>query len=123
MSVVTLLISLFVVQPLLEYWVQRAMHIYNVQWHAAHYRQYGRGKYWSYRGSRATRLFVLLLIYVRWNTTALMVLKYELAHIIVHRMPGLRHWHRHHFLHHTNPSVNFGVSAMWPDRLFGTLVP
>jgi len=123
MSVVNLLISLFVVQPLLEYWVHRAVHVLNVQWHRVHHRSYRRGTYWSYRGRRTVRLAVLLLAYVGWYTAALMVLKYELAHIMVHRMPRLRYWHRHHFLHHTNPDVNFGFSAMWPDRLFGTLSP
>jgi sterol desaturase/sphingolipid hydroxylase (fatty acid hydroxylase superfamily) len=64
---------------------------------------------------------VLLLAGVRCYVAAIAVLKHELTHIAVHRMPGLRYLHRHHFLHHRNPECNFSFSAVWPDRLFGTL--
>ena len=121
MQLLTLLISLFIVQPVVEYWLHRAVHWIKLEYHSSHHTSWSFGRYWSYRGDWACRVLILLLGCAGWYVAALALLKYEITHTAAHRMPGLRYLHRHHFLHHRNPIVNFSFSVIWPDRLFGTL--
>jgi sterol desaturase/sphingolipid hydroxylase (fatty acid hydroxylase superfamily) len=121
MHMLTLLISLFLVQPVVEYWLHRLVHDLLLQYHVDHHRNWSQGKYWNYVGDRAARGAVLCLALIGWYTAAFMLLKYEIMHTVVHRWPGFKRMHRHHFLHHRNPSCNYSFSAIWPDRLFGTL--
>jgi hypothetical protein len=121
MHLLTLLISLFVVQPVVEYWLHRLVHYLLVEYHIDHHRNWGNGKYWDYNGDWAVRCVVAYFAILGWYTAALMLLKYEIMHTVVHRWPGFKRMHRHHFLHHHNKSCNYSFSAIWPDRIFGTL--
>ena len=121
MHLLTLLTSLFLVQPVAEYWLHRLVHSLLLQYHVDHHRMWSRGKYWDYIGDRAVRGAVLCLALLGWYTAAIMLLKYEITHTMVHRLPSSTRLHRHHFLHHRNQSCNYSFSAIWPDRLFGTL--
>ena len=121
MHVLTLLISLFVVQPLAEYGLHRLVHRLYVNYHIDHHTSWSFGTYWAYRGDWIVRGTVLTMALLQWYTAALLLLKYEVIHTLVHRLPGFRVLHRHHFLHHRDPTCNFSFSATWPDRLFGTL--
>ena len=123
MHVLTLLISLVIVQPLLEYWIHRVVHVLDLEFHIDHHRHYSRVAYWRYRGNSCVWVISIVLGLIGWYTAALMVLRYEIVHIAAHRVPSLRPLHRHHFAHHRNHNVNFGVSAIWPDRLFRTIEP
>lgn len=120
MHLLTLLTSLFVAQPLVEYWLHRLVHRVYLNYHMHHHRRWSGGMYWSYAGDWAVRGCVVVLVLVGWHVAALMLLKYELTHLVAHVYPGL-YLHRHHFLHHRDPTCNFSFSAIWPDRLFGTL--
>ena len=51
---------------------------------------------------------------------------YDLAHLAAHGLipfPFRRALVRHHARHHANQACNFGVSAPWIERLFGTRAP
>lgn len=121
MHFITLLTSLFVVQPLVEYWLHRLVHCGKLHYHIDHHRHWSKGKYWSYSGDWNARGAVVVLVFMGWYTAALMLLKYELTHMAAHSFPGLRYLHRHHFMHHRDVTCNFSFSAVWPDKLFGTL--
>ena len=121
MGVPALLMSLFIVQPLAEYWLHRAAHRMQLAYHVSHHTRNSRGRYWGYKGDAVCRLFVVVLVWYGQYTAALALIKYEITHIMVHRIPSLRYLHRHHFIHHRNPDVNYSFGATWPDRLFGTL--
>ena len=121
MQLITLLTSLFIAQPLVEYWLHRVVHRVHMHYHAHHHRHWSGGRYWSYAGDWAARGCIVVLVLVGWHVAALMLLKYELAHLAAHVYPGFRYLHRHHFLHHRDATCNFSFSAIWPDRLFGTL--
>ena len=121
MHFITLLTSLFVVQPLVEYWLHRLVHCGQLHYHIDHHLHWSKGKYWSYTGDWAARGAVVVLAFMGWYTAALMLLKYELTHMAAHSFPGLRYLHRHHFMHHRDATCNFSFSAVWPDKLFGTL--
>ena len=121
MYVLTLLTSLFAVQPVVEYWLHRLVHRVQLYCHISHHLCWSRGKYWLYAGDWTVRGGVIVLVLAGWYTAALMLLKYELMHCCAHTCPGFRYLHRHHFLHHRDPTCNFSFSAIWPDRLFGTL--
>lgn len=121
MHLLALLTSLFIVQPLVEYWLHRLVHKVHLFYHVSHHVCWSGGKYWSYAGDWAARGGVVALALAGWHTAALMLLKYELTHLSAHIHPGFRYLHRHHFLHHRDTTCNFSFSAIWPDRLFGTL--
>lgn len=120
MHLLMLLFLLFVIQPLIEYWLHRLVHRVHLTYHAEHHRHWSGGKYWRYTGDWAARAAIAACALAGWHTTALMLLKYELVHSAIHIYPGFRYLHRHHFLHHRNADCNFTFSAIWPDRLFGT---
>lgn len=42
---------------------------------------------------------------------------HQLSHDLPELVPGIA---RHHGVHHMAPGKNHGVSASWPDRVFGT---
>ena len=121
MFVAHAMISLFVLQPVVEYALHRFLHTTCERWHMQHHQKFTHGVYWSYSSHKFMCIVILTLCCFRWYILACMLMKYEIAHLASHRLPWLRHWHRHHFLHHRMPNVNFGFSAMWPDRIFGTL--
>jgi len=116
-------ISLFVLQPVLEYGVHRALHSLHERWHIGHHLTFVRGTYWLYQSHKAIWLTAAVLLCARRYILAGMLIKHEIAHWASHRLPWLKHMHRHHFLHHRMPDKNFGFSAIWPDRIFGTLSP
>jgi len=120
MWLITVLISLFAVQPLLEYGLHRFVHHIALMYHTDHHRKWSGGTYWSYEGDWNVYLLVALAVLLRWHIAALMLLKYEIAHVVAHACPG-SYLHRHHFIHHRKPQCNYSFSAIWPDRLFGTL--
>jgi len=121
MDIWTLLISLFIVQPVLEYWAHRLTHILQLRYHLDHHHNWSHGKFWLYTGDWYGRVLVGIFVLLGWHIAALMLAKEEVMHTLAHRYPGFRYLHRHHFLHHRNPACNFSFSAVWPDRLFGTL--
>ena len=121
MQLLLLLISLFFLQPIAEYWLHRFVHWIKLGYHASHHVGNSQGRYWQYEGDDLCRVLILVLALFEWYTAALALLKYEVMHTAAHRVPGLRYLHRHHFIHHRNAKVNFSFSAVWPDRLFGTL--
>lgn len=121
MHVLTLLVVLFIIQPIAEYWLHRLAHWAQLTYHLSHHKFSSHGRFWGYQGDWTCQFLIAMLALCGWYTAALTLLKYEASHTIVHRTPGLRYLHRHHFLHHRHPSKNFSFSAIWPDRLFGTL--
>ena len=121
MQFIVLLISLFVAQPIAEYWLHRFVHFMRLEYHMSHHAYSSHGKYWGYKGDFTCRMLIVMLAVHGYHVAALALLKYEVTHTAVHRVPGLRYLHRHHFLHHRKPNVNYSFSAIWPDRLFGTL--
>ena len=50
MHLLTLLISLFLVQPLAEYWLHRLVHVLCLQYHVDHHRNWSYGGDWAVCG-------------------------------------------------------------------------
>lgn len=121
MYFLSLLISLFLVQPVVEYWLHRLAHRLLWSYHTEHHTHTSKGQYWTYSGDWGVRGMALCLALMGWYTAAIMLLRHDLMHTVSHRFAGLRYLHRHHFLHHLNRQYNFSFSAIWPDWMFGTL--
>ena len=62
-----------------------------------------------------------LTFVMKYYLTATVLLKYELTHTISHIYPG-NYLYQHHKLHHKFKKGNYSFSAIWPDKLFGTLL-
>ena len=112
---------LFILQPLIEYFGHRVVHIYRYHYHIAHHRTWSGGSYSSYGADTYVLLFIIGALYTRHYKTGLVLLKYEVTHTMAHICPSY-YMYRHHQLHHTHPGNNFAFSVMWPDRLFGTFI-
>ena len=124
-----------VVWPFVEYAAHRwGLHVIAPRAHAAHHRRPGRLAHFTIpiviaapvafvigaalyvAGAPLSPLGGLLASYV----------VYDLAHLAAHGLvpfPFRRALVRHHARHHANQACNFGVSAPWIDRLFGTRAP
>jgi len=119
MQFLIFLALIFVIQPVVEYWLHRLAHRFKVNTHVSHHSMYKGKQYSTYAGHAfAWCIIIGLLAFKRW-LIALAVLKYEVIHTLSH-CPG-HYMYRHHYMHHHNPHCNFGVSAVWPDSLFCTL--
>jgi len=117
-----LLVRIVVVHPFFDYWGHRLLHkLGNEQHHAHHVEITGnRGgadefEWWCYAAaliaypSHLTRWICLGLLQYAWF--------HQLSHDLPWLVPSIAH---HHGIHHMAPGRNHGVSASWPDRLFGT---
>lgn len=121
MNIVKLSFAVFVLQPIVEYWVHRAVHRFRLQEHLEHHANFSLGHYWRFRAETIVCIAMALSVVSQNFIMFCMILRHAIGHAIVHRTPSLRFLHRHHFLHHRDPSCNFCFTALWPDRLFGTL--
>ena len=107
---------LFFVQPLVEYFSHRSVHLFKLNVHKnLEYSKYIPSTFLYYIS------FTGFLIIPRWLILWLSILKYQAVHEIVHYTDVLPLLRDHHELHHKYPSYNFGISAKWPDKLFCTL--
>ena len=118
---VKLLMSLFAVQPLVEYWLHRFVHAIRLPYHVAHHKNYGSGAYQSYAGDAVAWGIIAVLLVAGQPWWALAAFKYEITHLLSH-IDASNEQHAHHRMHHRNPHCNYSFSVVWPDRLFGTSV-
>ena len=58
---------------------------------------------------------------MKYYLPAIILLKYEFIHTNSHACPG-NYLYQHHKLHHKFKKGNYSFSAVWPDKLFGTLL-
>ena len=121
MTVLQFTFCLFVVQPVAEYWIHRAVHMFRLQEHMQHHACFSLGRYWDFYFEPIVWFTIILCILSKQHTIACMILKHSITHYLVHRKPSLRFLHRHHFMHHRDATCNFCFSALWPDYIFGTL--
>ena len=121
MEILQYTIILLLVQPLAEYFFHRLTHIYSIKYHIEHHKKWSDILYHNYIGDYYVRSFILCLFIMKYYLIAIIVLKYELTHTISHIYPD-NYLYKHHKLHHKYKKVNYSFSAVWPDKLFGTLL-
>ena len=114
-------VILFFVQPLTEYIFHRFTHVYLIKYHCDHHKKWSVILYNNYTGDHYMRSFILCLFVMKYYLTATILLKYELTHTISHIYPE-NYLYQHHKLHHKFKKGNYSFSAVWPDKLFGTLL-
>ena len=119
MNLIHTLLWMFVLQPLVEYWLHRLAHHFCVKMHVEHHHIYKGNTYSKYAGHTFAWCIIISCLALKQWVLAFAVLKYEVMHTLTHH-PS-HYMYRHHFMHHHNPRCNFGVSASWPDYVFGTL--
>ena len=131
LTLVGLAFQIAVVNPFCDYWAHRLMHenpwSFFGKYHNEHHREIKLPagdplaetlELWCYPAMLAayacpaTRFATLgLLQYAFFH---------QLSHDLPELVPGAA---RHHGIHHMSPYKNHGVSAAWPDRVFGTYLP
>lgn len=115
----TYILLLLVLQPCAEYWLHRLAHACHLHTHVSHHALYYNRRFATYSGNVCTWCTILgLAVAQQWLLCA-MLLQYEVVHTLSHRQQTF-YMHEHHAMHHKNATVNFGVSAAWPDYVFGT---
>jgi sterol desaturase/sphingolipid hydroxylase (fatty acid hydroxylase superfamily) len=117
---------LFVIQPLFEYILHRNVHLSNMDLFKIHKQHHIDIHQKKYNSSITVNLLYSLLTlpicFVEYGEFLwLGLFKYQLGHLILHLYPFLfPQLSRFHQVHHKNPKVNYTVTAMWPDKVFGT---
>lgn len=109
-------IALFLLAPLGEYVLHRAAHKLRIRYHLDHHVNWKGSRFVHYAGDWSVRLSCVVCLWQRCWLLAAMLLQYEISHTLRHVWNSA-----HHRGHHVRPDTNFGVSAVWPDKLFGTL--
>ena len=110
---------IFIVEPLGEWCFHTILHIINNKNHNNHHYQYLIEN--RVNIERWPFFLILISIYYNYNYIALAFLKYWLVHTIIHLYPRwIPTLTKHHILNHIKKKYNFCVSAIWPDKLFGT---
>jgi sterol desaturase/sphingolipid hydroxylase (fatty acid hydroxylase superfamily) len=123
-------IFLFVFQPLIEYTVHRYIHATNKNSDSSlnkihkrhhndiHLQRYNNSPFINLLSSVIT--FPLYFVYCG-NYIWCGFFKYQLGHLTLHYYPFLfPQLSQFHAIHHKNPKVNYTLTAMWPDKIFGT---
>ena len=150
-TLMSLLLRIFILHPLLEYWGHWLIHeVSNVQ-HANHHSEIKHNsagadefEFWCYLMAVAayhssyTRgaCIGFLSVAANSNPTTIGIVsqthecpparrsQYAWFHQLSHDWPALvPHAARHHAIHHIAPSKNLSISLSWPDRVFGTNLP
>ena len=121
MNIILYVVILFFIQPLTEYILHRVTHVYLIKYHQDHHKRWSDTLYDNYTGDHYIRSFILCLFVMKYYLPAIILLKYELVHTISHVYPG-NYLYQHHKLHHKFKKGNYSFSAVWPDKLFGTLL-
>ena len=113
------ILVLFLIQPLVEYFGHRSLHMIRSKVHYKHHIV----KYEDYLPSRIPYFISLtgFCVLPSWYILWVAICKYQLVHTAIHHTDVLPNLRDHHELHHKYPSYNFGFSAIWPDKLFNTL--
>ncbi len=114
-----ILMSLFLLQPMAEYWMHRFIHAIRLPYHVVHHKNYGSGMYHSYTGDLLAWILIVVLLVTGHHWWALAVCKYEFTHVLSHLDTRSKQY-SHHRMHHRIPNCNYSFSAVWPDKLFGT---
>lgn len=107
--------SLFLLAPLGEYVLHRAAHQLHIRYHLDHHVNWKDSRFVKYTGDWSPRVAGVLAAWQGCWLLAAMLLQYEISHTMAHVWNSA-----HHRGHHRRPGTNFGVSAAWPDKLFGT---
>lgn len=111
--------NLFFIAPIIEWIIHYAIHRppvlkFHKQHHIAFYKNKNLIEVW-------TIPVIMILTYFTYYLTALGFLKYLIVHNVIHYYPeNLPILAKHHFKHHTDPTCNFAVSSILPDRIFNT---
>ena len=121
MNILLYMITLLFIQPLSEYFFHRFTHTYIIKYHFDHHKKWSDIMYDNYTGDRNVRGFILCLFIMKYYLFAIILIKYEFTHTISHVYPG-NYLYQHHKLHHKYKTGNYSFSAVWPDKLFGTLL-
>jgi sterol desaturase/sphingolipid hydroxylase (fatty acid hydroxylase superfamily) len=118
---------LFIIQPLLEYGAHRKIHLHKdydiLQIHKTHHKVIHQKKYNnSIFKNILSSILTLPICYAPYGEYVwLSFFKYQLAHLILHKYPFVfPQLSKFHAIHHVNPKVNYTITAMWPDKVFGT---
>ena len=123
----TMLVCLGMMQPLMEYVVHTTVHRWKdpMGYHRSHHTMFkvGDREYEDYSGDKNTYIALALgyylfpQLYLLW----LMIAKYEITHMVLHKYPEVfPRLTAHHKEHHRVSTSNYCVSAMWPDKMFCT---
>ena len=121
MNIVLAIVSLFIVQPLLEYILHRLFHYYLLSYHQSHHKKWTGSLFEQYVGDNNVRYAIILLFIIKYYYFAIVLFKYEYNHILSHKYHS-HYLFKHHLIHHRRKNCNYAFSATWPDKLFGTFI-
>jgi len=109
----------FIIAPFIEWGFHYVFHVPpRLKSHRNHHLEYFKEEvsveHWPV-------FFILMFYYFHWYLVCLGIIKYWTVHTVIHKKPKLLpKLSEHHFYHHKNPSKNFAVSAIFPDKIMGT---
>ena len=115
-------VMLFGVQPVVEYFAHRFLHIIKSKAHIDHHVKHVR----KYDGYTCALYPAVISFCGAWFLPQLMVVwvgiaKYQITHYLVHNTDLFQELKRHHIGHHCiDPTKNYGFSAIWVDDVMGT---
>ena len=116
---ISCLIQVVIIAPIFEWGFHYMLHKINNNVHKRHHIQFHKGfvsiEKWPIP-------LTIILYYYELYLFAFICLKYFIIHHFIHRNPNVfKKISDHHIIHHLNPEYNYGVTSIWPDKLFGTV--
>ena len=119
-------INLFLIQPVIEYFIH--IYLHKSKFNNIHKKHHIEIHDKTYENNLQTSFNICLmftpLLYFRNGYIILMgITKYQMIHCCLHIYPNIfSKLSKFHLKHHQVPNKNYGVTAMWPDKLFGTFI-
>jgi len=114
-----LLFNILFVNPCIEWFIHKAFHDYNIQYHKDHHIQVHHNK----TETEYYFIFIIpLFYYCNLTTLSIGALNYVATHSAIHFYPDYvdSELLQHHNTHHLIPNYNFAVTSILPDILFST---
>lgn len=110
---------LFIICPITEWGLHYFLHLAKNNRHNIHHERYRDN---MVTPEKSPIIIALLAYYYGYYYIVFGALRYWIIHTLIHFAPEfvpiLTH---HHLTHHKFAKYNFGVSSIYPDKLFGTL--
>ena len=116
-----------IIRPIGEWVTHYILHKINNKRHKDHHifvhNLISYDKSYFYNSKKEIHLLpICIVLYILgFNKLFIALFYYWIIHILIHINPVLfPELFKHHAIHHKNPNVNYGVTTIWVDILFGT---
>jgi len=108
-----------IISPISEWGLHYTLHLANNKRHNIHHERYTKN---MVTPEKSPLIIATLAYYYGYNYIVFGTLRYWIVHTLIHFYPEcVPILTKHHLTHHKYSKYNFGVSSIYPDKLFGTL--